>query len=68
MLTWQVILLVAAGLVGLLLFCEMLSYRLTDIYFQAKLDYMNRLIGGLAKAAASVMEQQKKEEKTDDEV
>lgn len=49
MLTWQVMLLVGCGLAGLLLLSEMLFYRLTDIYFQAKLDYMNRIMGGIGK-------------------
>lgn len=52
MTTLQIMLLITTAVIGVVAIAELFVSRIIDIYFEAKLKYMSRVIGGLGKVLA----------------
>lgn len=65
MMDWMQVLRIALVLIGLDLFVYLLFGQLVDIYFEAKLKYESKLIGGLGQALKEAANKITKD--TDDE-
>lgn len=57
MTTLQTVLLIATAVIGVVVIAELFISRIIDIYFEAKLKYMSRVIGGLGKVLADTAKQ-----------
>lgn len=55
--TTSQMLLIVTAVVGAIIIAELFISRIIDIYFEAKLKYMNRVIGGLGKVLAATAKQ-----------
>lgn len=52
MTTLQIMLLITTVVIGVVVIAELFVSQIIDIYFEAKLKYMSRVIGGLGKVLA----------------
>lgn len=52
MTTLQTVLLIATAVIGVVVIAELFIARIIDIYFEAKLNYTSKVIGGLGKVLA----------------
>lgn len=57
MTTLQIMLLITTVVIGVVVIAELFVSRIIDIYFEAKLKYMSRVIGGLGKVLADTAKQ-----------
>ena len=57
MTTLQTVLLIATVVIGVVVLAELFVARIIDIYFDTKLQYMSKVIGGLGKVLADTAKQ-----------
>lgn len=57
MTTLQILLLIITAVIGVVVIAELFVSRIIDIYFDTKLKYMSKVIGGLGKVLADTAKQ-----------
>lgn len=63
MTTLQIMLLITTVVIGVVVIAELFVSRIIDIYFEAKLKYMSRVISGIGKVLADAAKEMGGKEK-----